>query len=801
NARNSTLVQSVLTGQGLIAVQDFEKTFARKLDQRDYYYNPQIGFLSLQQPLQPDEVLGVAFQYTYNGQVFQVGEFSQDVPPDTSGSTQKVLFLKLLKATSQRTNLPIWDLMMKNVYSVGYGQLERADFKLDLLYEEPSLGEKRYLPPDAVLPEHRGKPLISLVNLDRLNNQNDPVFDGNGKAAGDGVFDFIEGFTVISSMSRIIFPVLEPFGHDLDHVYGNQADRDKYLYYPLYDTIKAIAQTYANLNRFEINGKSKTSSTGDYQLGFNIPRGSVTVTANGQTLQENIDYEINYDLGTLRVINQAIINSGVPVNIQYENQAAFGIQQRNYMGLRLDYFANKKLTLGGTIARLGERPFFVKQGYGDDPIRNTMYGLDADYRSEWPRLTKWLNKLPFYNSQEVSSISAYAEAAMLQPGHAPQIGKGNQGQIYIDDFEGTRSGIDLRFPLISWSMSSVPQNNGLFPEATLNNDLATGYNRAKLAWYNIEPVLQEKNNNNNPYQNNPTELSKPETRQVLQREIFPQRTTDFGQGLLTTFDLAFYPKEKGPYNFDVAPSPYSAGIDPNGFLLDPKKRWGGIMRNIDQTDFETSNIEFIEFWMQDPFVLNQGSTGGKLYFNLGTLSEDILKDGKRQYENGLPTPTNNAQVDNNTVWGKVPSNPLQITNAFSNEPGDRQYQDVGFDGLADAEEKTKFSAYLASLPPPAQTKAANDPAADNFKPYRDPSYDAPGVGIVDRYKNINSPNGNSPVSENNSQFVNAFTQYPDAEELNRDNTLSESEEYFQYKVDIKPDMPVGTNFITDKRFV
>ena len=801
NARNSTLVQSVLTGQGFTAVQDFEKTFARKLDPRDYYYNPQIGFLSLQQPLQPDEVLGIAYQYTYNGRVFQVGEFSQDVPPDTSGSTQRVLFLKLLKATSQRTNLPIWDLMMKNVYSVGYGQLERADFKLDLLYEEPSLGEKRYLPPDDVLLEHRGKPLISLVNLDRLNNQNDPVFDGSGVAAGDGVFDFIEGFTVISSMSRIIFPVLEPFGHDLDYVYDNQAARDKYLYYPLYDTIKAIAQTYANLNRFELNGKSKTSSTGDYQLGFNIPRGSVTVTANGQTLQENIDYEINYDLGTLRVINQAIINSGVPVNIQYENQAAFGIQQRNYMGLRLDYFANKKLTLGGTIARLGERPFFVKQGYGDDPIRNTMYGLDADYRSEWPRLTKWLNKLPFYNSQEVSSISAYAEAAMLQPGHAPQIGKGNQGQIYIDDFEGTRSGIDLRFPLISWNMSSAPQNNGLYPEATLTNDLASGYNRAKLAWYNIEPVLQEKNNNNNPYQNNPAEISKPETRQVLQREIFPQRTTDFGQGLLTTFDLAFYPKEKGPYNFDVSPSPYSAGIAPDGSLLDPKKRWGGIMRNIDQTDFETSNIEFIEFWVQDPFVANQGSTGGQLFFNLGTLSEDILKDGKRQYENGLPTPTNNAQVDNNSVWGKVPSNPLQITNAFSNEPGDRQYQDVGFDGLTDDEEKSKFSPYLASLPPPAQAKAANDPAADNFKPYRDPTYDAPGVGILDRYKNINSPHGNSPISDNNSQFVNAFTQYPDAEELNRDNTLSESEEYFQYKVDIKPDMLVGTNFITDKRVV
>lgn len=797
--RSSSTVQSFLTSNGLRPVQDFEKTFARKLQPTDFYFNPQIGFISLNQPLMPDEVLGIAFQYTYNGRVYQVGEFSQDVPPDSSGTTQKVLFLKLLKATSQRTNLPIWDLMMKNVYSVGWGTLQRQDFTLDVLYEEPSNGEKRYLPPSDVLSQYEGAPIISLLNLDRLNNQNDPQPDGK--------FDFVEGFTVISSMSRVIFPVLEPFGRDIEYVFPSQAERQKYVYYPLYDTIKAIAQTFANLNRYKITGKSKTSATGtssDYQLGFNIPRGSVVVTAGGQTLQENIDYEINYDLGTLRVINQAIINSGVPVNIQYENQAMFGIQQRNFMGVRLDYFANKKLTLGATYERLGERPFFIKQSYGEDPIRNRMYGFDVDYRSDWPRLTKWLDKLPFYSTQAMSSITGYAEAAILDPGHAPQIGKGSNGVVYIDDFEGTRAAIDLRFPIISWNLASVPQGNNLFPESSLMNNLESGYNRAKLAWYNIEPVLQERNNVNNPLRGNLAELSKPSTRQVLQREIFPQRSTDFGQGLLTTFDLAFYPTERGPYNFNVHPTAYSSGIGPDGKLLNPQRRWGGIMRNIDQIDFETSNIEYIEFWLQDPYILNPGSSGGKLYFNLGNISEDILKDGKRQYENGLPTPTLASPVDENTVWGKVPSNPLQVTNAFSNTPEDRQYQDVGLDGLTDEEEKTKFNTYLNNLQtvsPAAYAKAQSDPAADNFKPYRDPSYDATGAGILERYKDINNPHGNSPVSNNNSQFINAFTQYPDAEELNRDNTLNEVEEYFEYEVDIKPNMLAGSNFITDKRMV
>lgn len=797
NARNSSQVQSVLTGMGLLPVQDFEKTFARKLQPTDYFFNPQIGFLSLNQPLMPDEVLGVAFQYTYNGRIYQVGEFSQDVPPDSTGTTQRVLFLKLLKATSQRTNLPIWDLMMKNVYSVGWGQLEREDFTLDVLYEEPSLGEKRYLPIADVIPQYQGQPLISLLNLDRLNNQNDPQPDGK--------FDFIEGFTIISSQSRVIFPVLEPFGRDLDFVYATQAQRDRYLFYQLYDTIKAIAQTYANLNRFKIKGRSKSSASGgEYQLGFNIPRGSVTVTAGGQTLQENFDYEINYDLGTLRIINPAIINSGVPVNIQYENQGAFGLQNRNYMGLRLDYLASKKLTLGGTIVRLGERPFFVKQAYGEDPIRNTMFGLDVDYKNDVPRLSKWLDKLPFYSTKAMSSITAYAEAAVLKPGHAPQIGKGREGVVYIDDFEGTRSSIDLRFPLISWALASIPQNNGLFPESSLINDLRSGYNRAKLAWYNIEPVLQDRRNSNNPLRHNPAELSKPETRQVLFQEIFPNRSLDYGQGLLTTFDLAFYPMEKGPYNFEYRPG----RINANGNLINRRQAWGGIMRSLDQIDFETANIEFIEFWLQDPFIRKPGSTGGKLYFNLGNISEDILRDGKRFYENGLPTPTFNSPVDSNTVWGKVPANPLQVTNAFSNNPSDRQYQDVGFDGLTDEEERRKFAQYLNDLAANFGTGSAiyqnalNDPSGDNFKPYRDASFDQPPVaGILERYKNINNPHGNSPVADNNSQFINAFTQYPDAEELNRDNTLNEVEEYFEYEVDLFPNMPVGSNFITDKRTV
>jgi cell surface protein SprA len=815
--RNSSTVFNNLLMMGLNPVQDFEKTFARKLDSSQYFINPITGFISLSQPLQTDDVLAVAYQFSYNGKIYQVGEFSEDVPPDSVSANQKVLFLKLLKATSQRPTLPIWKLMLKNVYAIGYGTLSPQDFKLDVLYQEPGLGWKRYVP---FGDKNLGAPIISLINLDRLNNQGDPQ--------PDGVFDYVEGYTVYSQYSRVMFPVLEPFGRDLAKgIYTNpglSTIKDT-LYYALYDSIKAVAQQYPNLNRFVLKGSAKISGTSDISIGYNIPKGSVTVTAGGRTLLEGVDYDINYDLGTIKIINTAIINSGLPVQVNYENNASFGLQQRNYMGLRFDYMARNKpkeqLSFGGTIVRLGERPFFSKVTYDNsstggtnEPIRNTMYGLDVNYKKEVPRITKLLDKLPFFNSKTPSTLTAFAEGAYLQPGHAPQIGKGSNGIISIDDFDGTTSGIDLRFPPISWALASVPlgatergSNTLLFPEAALNDDIRSGMNRAVINWYQIEPTLQQYKGPNNPFSNDRVQLSDPQVREIYQNEIFPQKTTGLGESQLITFDLAYYPTDRGPYNYDAT------NVNAAGKLLNPTTRWGGLMRSLDQTDFETANIEFIEFWIQDPFIPTAtrpniaNSTGGKLYFDLGDVSEDILKDGKRFYENGLPTPSIPAQVDTSN-WGRVPNNPIQVTNAFSNDPNDRPYQDVGFDGLDDAGEDIKRAGYLAQLSAAfgagsaAYINALKDPSSDDYHYYRGDDYDAQGLGILGRYKKFNNPEGNSPIS-NNTTYSSAATLYPDAEDLNHDNTLNQTEQYFQYIVDIKPatapEMSIGTNYIIDKK--
>jgi cell surface protein SprA len=796
NNRNPALTNALNIAHGLKPVNDYEITYARKLDSSEYYYNPQAGFISLNQQLQPTDVLAVAYQYTYNGRVYQVGEFSQDVALDTAAGyqgVQKVLFLKLLKATSANVKLPIWQLMMKNIYSLNVSGLQAQKFNLNVFYQQPAGGQNIYLPESA--PNVSGKTLLSILNLDRLNNQNDPQPDGQ--------WDFVNGFTVLAQQGKIIFPELYPFGKDLDTLAfagQPQALKNQYVYYQLYDSIQAIAQTFLNVDRFVVQGTVQGTSTSNISLGaFNIPPGSVIVTAGGQTLTENVDYIIDYNLGTISILNQAIVNSGVPVNVQFENNATYGIQNRSFLGLRLDYLANKKLTIGATLERLKELPFFTKVNYGEDPIDNTMYGVDFNYNSDFPALTRILNTLPFYNTTAPSHITAYGEAAVLKPGHAPQIGSGSQGLIYIDDFEGSTTDIDMRFPFISWILASTPSS---FPESQDNNSLDYGYNRAKLAWYNIDPTLQDPSNSTNPLASNLQALSDPRVRAVYTNELFPQETTDITDALLTTFDLAYYPSDRGPYNFVSD----NADVLPTGKLTNPQNRWGGIMRNISQTDFQTDNVQYMEFWVQDPFITQErnGTVGpntkGKLMIDLGSVSEDVLKDGRRFYENGMNAPDQPSAVDSITsVWGTVPLNPISVVFAFSNDPNDRAYQDVGFDGMTDNSERRKQSRYLSNVATNFGTssavyqKALSDPSNDDYVWYRDGGYDAAGTGILGRYKSYNNPEGNSPVVSTSSTLSPASTLYPDVEDLDNDNTLNQTEQYYEYEVDLQAGMTAATS--------
>jgi cell surface protein SprA len=797
---------------GLEPIRDFEKVSARKLTAREYTVNAELGFVSLNINVQPDQVVAVSYRYKYNGNIFKVGELSVNTDNTSSGSfnrnpesqvdtsqaSNQVLFTKMLKSSTQRVGQPTWDLMMKNVYSLGAYQVNQEDFRLDIQYEDPGEGLKRFLPVPVRDPNSRafipGLPLIRAFNLDRLNTQNDPQ--------PDGVFDFVPGITINPTTGRIYFPVLEPFGSDLSELLAPE-DRDRFVYQELYDSTIFQAQEFPEKNRFVIRGSYKSSVQSEISLGaFNIPPGSVRVTAGGALLEEGRDFSVDYGTGRVRILNDAILSSGVPINVSFEDNTIFSLQTRTMIGLRADYEVNDNLSIGGTYMQLFERPFTQKVNIGEDPINNKIFGLDATFQKESGWLTRMVDKLPFYSTSAPSNISLTAETAWLRPGHSRAINRArgdDTGIVYLDDFEGSSSPVDLMVPVQNWYLSSIPQNdaannNPLFPEAR-QEGLVSGANRALINWFRQDPGsrMTDEASNINVY-----------TSGVPQQEVFPNLDIPIAQrarNQFFTFDISYNPGIRGPYNFDLLGGipGFTEGarlvndlISP--VILDgPETRWGGIMREMRTPDFQSANIEFVEFWMLSPFLSPENGNQpaedgdrkqGTLYLNLGNISEDILQDSRMSFENGLPGPVNPNRPVARTEWGRIPLSP-QITRAFDNDPQTRLLQDVGLDGLSDTQEQGQFSDYIDNLSagnPLLRPLLEQDPSNDNFYFFNNDRYPE-NTDLLTRYRGWNGMEGNSRANTNTSGNVReSTTNLPDSEDLNQDNTLNESESYFQYEI-------------------
>lgn len=794
-ARNINQVNQTI-GSVLEGGIDFEKIeSARRLEESEYTINKQLGYISLRTQLQPGEALAVAFEYNYNGQVYQVGEFSTDnvgTATDSPNNSPASLYVKLLKGVSISPNMPFWNLMMKNIYSLGAYSIQKEKFRMDILYQSDTTGAYiNYIPEGNIHDEI----LLRVMNLDRLNSQNEPY--------ADGFFDFVEGYTVQPETGRIIFPVVQPFGSHLREKIGNDAIADKYVYQELYDSTLTVARQIAEKNKFLFRGEYKASSGAEIQLGAtNVARGSVVVTAGGATLTENVDYTVDYTSGVVTILNESIISSNTPVSVSLENQSMFSMQRKTMLGLDVNYEFSKNFNLGATIMHMSEMPLTVKTTMGDESVKNTLWGLNTSYKGESQWLTNMLDKLPLLNLTRPSQISFNAEFAHLIAGHYEN--KITGGYSYLDDFESTQSGFNLQNPF-SWQLSSVPSHDSdpLFPEATRVNDVTYGYNRALLSWYYIDGIFNRPNATNIPGVDN-NEKSNHYVRAIPVSELYPGR--DLGMSDASTLpilNVAYYPNERGPYNLDAD------GLNIDGTLANPEKRWGGIMRRIEQSDFETANIEYIEFWLMDPYLYDETPRGGDLYFNLGEISEDILKDEKKFFENGLPVDGDPSKVDL-TVWGKVPNQP-SVGYAFDNTAGARAIQDVGLNGLSSEEEKVygAYKEYLDKLPLVLSPEVMNlmlndpfsplnDPGADNYMYYRNDYYESKGAGILERYKHINGTEGNS--QESTGRYDSSSKTLPDVEDIDQDNNLNEYEKYYEYKISLRPeDLHVGSNHIVDMK--
>lgn len=795
-ARDISTVNQALGGTFVNGTEYEEVESARLLDASEYTVNTKLGYISLKTQLQADEVLAVAYNYTYSdGKTYQVGEFSTDNP----SSAASCLYVKLLKGITMSPDMPFWDLMMKNIYSLGAYSVQKEKFKLNIMYQSDTTGTYvNYLPEGAIA----NQILLRVLNLDS--------YDSNNQPHPDGIYDFIEGVTVLSDNGKIIFPSVEPFGSYLRKKINNDAIADKYVFQELYDSTLTVARQIAEKNKFKLEGEYKASSGAEIQLGAsNVARGSVKVTAGGAILTENVDYTVDYTSGVVTILNESIISAGTPVSVSLENQTAYNMQRKTMMGLDLNYQFNPNLMVGATIMHMSEMPLTTKTTMGDEAIKNTLWGVNMSYKGESQWLTNMFDKLPLLNLSKPSQISFNAEFAHLIAGHYEN--KNTGGYSYLDDFESTQSNFDLSDPY-PWQLSSVPYDDGtpqLFPEAGLTNNIDYGKSRALLAWYTIDGLFTRKNSSLRPKYITTKDLSNHYVRAIETRELFPQRQQSMSESnTLTVLNMAYYPQERGPYNLDAD------NINPDGTLQNPEKRFGGMMRKIDQSDFETANVEYIEFWMLDPFIYDRQTTGGDLYFNLGEISEDILKDEKKFFENGLPIDGDTSKVDY-TVWGKVPKQQSTVY-AFDNTAGARLLQDVGLNGLSSEEEKEypAYREYLDKLRQklnaatltemendPLQLSPFFDPAGDKFHYFRGSDYDSREVDILTRYKRYNGTEGNSKdINDSGERYSTSSKTVPDVEDINQDNTLNKNEKYFEYKVKVTPqDTVVGENFIADKR--
>lgn len=797
NLRSAYQVQNQLTAnQGITNLQPISQyqiiNYARLLNASEYTLNPRLGYISLNSALNNDDVLHVAYEYTINGQYFKVGEFTTDLAPNPQ--TPNVLFLKMLKGPSQRPDLPMWDLMMKNVYSLGTFNIQQKDFKLNVIYaDDPSGADLNYIPIQNE-PQLTGQPLLTVLNLDNLNTQQE--------RAPDGIFDFIEGVTVNSQQGRIMFPTVEPFGKYLQTKFVNNPDRARYYcFFELYDSTRFAAMQLPQYNKFFLRGTYQGSSNTEISLNStNIPRGSVKVTANGAPLTENVDYTVDYNLGRVKIMNTGLLNSGAVIKVSSESNSLFSVQQKTLMGSRFDYKVSNDIMFGGTIMYLTERPLTPKVNIGDEPISNVIIGLDGTYKRDSRFLTKMVDRLPFIETKETSNITVSGEVAKLIPGVQGALAQ--KGTAYLDDFEGSETPFDLRLGN-NWVLASTPQGQpDLFPEAFGSNRLEYGFKRANVAWYSIATTFF-RNDAFTPehIKNDNDEQSDNCVREVLQTEVFPNRQIQQGMPTtLPTLDMAFYPNERGPYNYNAAE------LNADGTLANPVDKWGGIMRKIDQNDFEASNIDYIEVWVLDPYACKPDATNrGSLYINLGNISEDILRDNRRSAENGLPKDIAEEAYVDTTAWGRVPRKPV-INFAFDADPAVRQRQDVGLDGFNDDGERSWYNdnfiqqvGTVHGTGSQAYQQVLSDPSNDNYHYYLGSDYDGQQVKILDRYRRFNRHQGNSPTNDQSPEsYPTTATNIPDNEDINRDFTLNDIEEYYQYKVDISKDrLVVGQNYVTD----
>lgn len=752
---------------------------ARRLPEEAYRLHRTLGYLSLKVPLADDEALAVSYEYTYRGQRYRVGNFSEK-----DGETD-IIVAALIASRAKEPSSPVWHLMMRNAYALpgGISDLRQEDLKVSVLYRDLSANiERRMLTSGA----YAGASWTTVLGWDKS--------DSKGEEKPDGAFDFLSDITIDSEMGVLFVPHRRPFETVIRTVNGETS------YYPvfsqLYDTTLVVAERLSDLNLFRIRGEYSTGRQTTVHLGASdlIP-GSVSLVAGGRKLQEGSDFSVNYASGELTLLSSASASSDESIEILIEERDRSSHKDKLFSGIEMDYYLLPNLKIGATALDYREQGYRSRVRWGEEAIHNRMYGVHLDYSISSQRWTEWLNLLPGLDLTSPSSLMVKAAYARLD-----EVGGRNE-EVVIEDFEQSTTTYDLLDPN-AWRHASPP--------SAFARELGVG-NRALLSWYSIDPRLVRDNMGSvmpDYLRHNRMERNGVFVREVPYTELFPSADRSALSGsFVPVVNLSYYPDERGPYNLSTD------GMDARGRFAQPDRMWGGLMRSLPVRDFEAAGIAYLEGWFMDPFVENPSARGGELFIDLGRISEDILPDGTNVFENGLPSASHPERTTYETSFGIAPEEVPQ-TYAFdrSSDSGVGR-QDVGYNGLSSAQEREHplyrdFLERVKSITGmhPWQGDALhapdnpyNDPAGDNYTYYLDEYWDTIEAGILTRYKYYNGVEGNSVDRLIRGQ-QSARTWRPDVEDINEDMQMERKEAYFRYGIEISPGgFVVGRNHIVSQR--
>ncbi|MBI5217002.1 MAG: cell surface protein SprA [Ignavibacteriae bacterium] len=705
--RNETYDEDILSTLDSTVGSYYSGFFVRLEPNKDYKIHPVEGFISLNSAPNDNEIIAVSYS-TIGGQSRYFGEFAGN---DTN-STRPIV-LKLIKPENlTESYYPAWKLQLRNIYSLDARDIKEGGLDLKVYYK-PIVGND--------IEDPKGVNLLTLLQLDRYR------VGGEGP---DNLFDFLPNFTIDKERGELIFPNLEPFDSALAEQFeaNGVKDYDSLILRGIYNrklTEQERNSLQSNIYTIRVNVTGAVSAR--IPLGsFNVVEGSVQVLLNGSPLTAGVDYDVNYIIGEVNVRKEEALVPGANLQVKFEQNDMFQIASKTLMGARGELDLGRDSKFGFTIMNLNQETLSDKVRLGEEPTNNTIMGIDGGTSFNLPFLTSALDAIPGLRAREMSSIKISGEAAYILPDpntKRSSIQSDNGASIaYIDDFEGSRRTVPLNVNYTAWKPASPPVYTLVGPETM--TPLSKMYSKAKMSWFNN------------------TQRYEP----VSTQEIWPFKSVRRGQELVPILILDYNPLERGMFN-------YSLNID-STLKMYPERNWNGVQRYINSTagDLTQQNIAYLEMWFRATSEDSLDLRKGRLYVDIGKVSEDVVPNGKLNSEDAVITEQNLAGLPNGVL-----------------NPG----EDIGLDTLSDVQERARYSEFITRNP-----QYADDPSGDNFD-YTTESNSFERINGTERNGERNSVDG----------------RYPDTEDLNGNGTADVTDTYIEYEIPLAESLEDGSKNI------